>query len=131
MNLAMNTSTGPLDGFTVTDLTRVLAGPYCTLLLADLGARVIKVEQPGMGADARQIGPFIDDESAYFMFVNRNKESIALNLKLPEERETFESLLRTANQSSFSMAPFSAAVSNLLCTVPRLVDDNYLGWRLR
>ncbi|WP_093178749.1 CaiB/BaiF CoA-transferase family protein [Variovorax sp. YR266] len=88
---------GPLHGFTVIDLTRVLAGPYCTLLLADLGARVIKVEQPGLGDDARQIGPFVEGDSAYFMSVNRNKESIALDLKAPADRAVFESLLATAD----------------------------------
>ena len=88
---------GPLQGFTVIDLTRVLAGPYCTLLLADLGARVIKVEQPGLGDDARQIGPFVDGDSAYFMSVNRNKESIALDLKAPADRAVFEQLLATAD----------------------------------
>ena len=93
----MRSSLGPLHGFTVIDLTRVLAGPYCTLLLADLGARVIKVEQPGSGDDSRQIGPFVDGESAYFMSVNRNKESIALDLKSPEDRKVFESLLQTAD----------------------------------
>lgn len=93
----MQSSLGPLQGFTVIDLTRVLAGPYCTLLLADLGARVIKVEQPGSGDDSRQIGPFVDGESAYFMSVNRNKESIALDLKSPEDRKIFESLLQTAD----------------------------------
>lgn len=93
----MRSSLGPLQGFTVVDLTRVLAGPYCTLLLADLGARVIKVEQPGSGDDSRQIGPFVDGESAYFMSVNRNKESIALDLKSPEDRKIFESLLQTAD----------------------------------
>lgn len=93
----MRSFTGPLQGFTVIDLTRVLAGPYCTLLLADLGARVIKVEQPGTGDDARQIGPFVDGDSAYFMSVNRNKESIALDLKSPEDRKIFESLLQTAD----------------------------------
>jgi CoA:oxalate CoA-transferase len=88
---------GPLRGFTVIDLTRVLAGPYCTLLLADLGARVIKVEQPGLGDDARQIGPFVEGDSAYFMSVNRNKESIALDLKAPADRAIFERLLATAD----------------------------------
>ncbi|AGU51315.1 CoA-transferase, family 3 [Variovorax paradoxus B4] len=88
---------GPLQGFTVIDLTRVLAGPYCTLLLADLGARVIKVEQPGLGDDARQIGPFVEGDSAYFMSVNRNKESIALDLKAPADRAIFEQLLATAD----------------------------------
>ncbi|MDZ4361642.1 MAG: CoA transferase, partial [Variovorax sp.] len=88
---------GPLQGFTVIDLTRVLAGPYCTMLLADLGARVIKVEQPGLGDDARQIGPFVEGDSAYFMSVNRNKESIALDLKAPADRAVFEQLLATAD----------------------------------
>lgn len=97
MNSPMTPSAGPLDGFTVIDLTRVLAGPYCTMLLADLGARVIKVEQPGNGDDARKIGPFVDGCSAYFMSVNRNKESIALDLKAPRDREIFESLLATAD----------------------------------
>ncbi|MBU3565196.1 CaiB/BaiF CoA-transferase family protein [Polynucleobacter sp. MWH-HuK1] len=88
---------GPLSGITVVDLTRVLAGPYCTLLMADLGARVIKVEQPNIGDDSRQIGPFIDGESAYFMSINRNKESIALDLKAEADKKIFESLLETAD----------------------------------
>ena len=88
---------GPLSGITVIDLTRVLAGPYCTLLMADLGARVIKVEQPSIGDDSRQIGPFLDDESAYFMSINRNKESIALDLKIDIDKSIFESLLEQAD----------------------------------
>lgn len=87
----------PLNGLLVIDLTRVLAGPYCSLLLADLGARVIKVEQPYVGDDSRQIGPFIDGESAYFMSVNRNKESIALDLKKPDDRRIFEKMLAQAD----------------------------------
>lgn len=87
----------PLSGLLVIDLTRVLAGPYCTMLLADLGARVIKVEQPHIGDDSRQIGPFIDGESAYFMSINRNKESIALDLKAQEDRRIFEKLLAQAD----------------------------------
>ena len=87
----------PLHGITVIDLTRVLAGPFCTQMLADLGARVIKVEQPGTGDDARQVGPFVDGQSAYFMSVNRNKESIALDLKAPADRQIFEALLETAD----------------------------------
>lgn len=65
------------------DFSRVLAGPYCSMILGDLGARVIKVEPLGTGDDARGYGPFIGQESAYFMSINRNKESIALNLKSP------------------------------------------------
>jgi len=73
----------PLDGILVLDLSRVLAGPYCSMILGDLGARVIKLEPPGTGDDSRQYGPFIGQESAYFMSINRNKECIALNLKSP------------------------------------------------
>jgi CoA:oxalate CoA-transferase len=95
-------SGGPLSGFAVVDLTRILAGPYCTLLLADLGARVIKVELPGIGDDAREVGPFVDNgdgtrTSAYFFSVNRNKESIALDLKQPADRGIFERLLDSAD----------------------------------
>ena len=84
---------GPLSGIVIADLTRVLAGPYCTMVLRDLGARVIKIETPDGGDDAREIGPFIDGKSAYFMSLNRGKESIALNLKDPKDRETFEAIL--------------------------------------
>ena len=65
------TTAGPLSGITIVDLTRVLAGPFCTLLLADLGARVIKVEQPGKGDDSRAYGPFINGKSGYFVAQNR------------------------------------------------------------
>jgi CoA:oxalate CoA-transferase len=88
---------GPLAGITVLDLTRVLAGPYCTLLLADLGARVIKVERPGGGDDARRIGPFVAGRSAYFESVNRGKQSLALELGEPADREVFEKLLARAD----------------------------------
>src|SRR5471030_2422078 len=77
----------PLDGLTVLDLTRVLSGPYCTMLLADMGARVIKVEQPGKGDDTRAWGPpFLEGESAYFLSINRNKESVTLDFKHPGTR---------------------------------------------
>jgi len=88
---------GPLSDVTVLDLTRVLAGPYCTMVLADLGARVIKVERPGDGDDARTIGPFVKAKSAYFMSLNRGKESISLDLRDPADREIFEKLLPRAD----------------------------------
>lgn len=88
---------GPLSGVTIVDLTRVLAGPYCTMMLAEQGARVIKVETPGKGDDAREYGPFVNGKSAYFISVNRGKESIALDLKKPEDREIFEKLLAKAD----------------------------------
>lgn len=84
---------GPLAGVVVLDMTRVLAGPFCTLVLASLGARVIKLEQPETGEDSRRFGPFVNGESAYFMSLNHGKESIALDLKTPEGRDLFERLL--------------------------------------
>lgn len=88
---------GPLSGITVVDLTRVLAGPYCTMVLADLGARVIKVEQPGTGDDSRAYGPFLKGASAYFSSLNRGKESIALDLKSKQDRAVFDQLLARAD----------------------------------
>ena len=88
---------GPLTGITVLDFSRVLAGPYCTMVLADLGARVIKVEKIGTGDDTRAFGPFVDGESAYFMCFNRGKESIVLDIKSPRDRQLLERLLDTAD----------------------------------
>jgi CoA:oxalate CoA-transferase len=88
---------GPYAGLKVVDLTRVLAGPYCTMMLADLGATVIKVEPPKTGDDARHIGPFIKGKSAYFMSLNRGKHSIALDLKAEADRAVFERLLGEAD----------------------------------
>jgi CoA:oxalate CoA-transferase len=85
---------GPFDGLLVIDLTRVLAGPFCTMLLAELGARVIKVEHPPGGDDARQFDPFHEGQSAYFASLNRGKESVALDLKVPADRAVFEGMLR-------------------------------------
>ena len=88
---------GPLSGLLVLDLTRVLVGPYCTMILSDLGARVIKVEAPEVGDDSRSFGPFINDQSAYFMSLNRGKESIALNLKNENDKVIFEKILSKAD----------------------------------
>ncbi len=88
---------GPLDGVTVVDLTRVLAGPYCTMILAELGATVIKVENPKGGDDSRAFPPIVDGRSAYFASVNRGKKSVALDLKSPEDRAAFEALLDRAD----------------------------------
>jgi len=88
---------GPLKNLLVVDLTRVLVGPYCTMILSDLGARVIKIEAPETGDDSRKFGPFIKDYSAYFMSLNRGKESIALNLKNKEDKIIFEKILSKAD----------------------------------
>ena len=84
---------GPLDGIKVLDLTRVLAGPYATMLLGDLGAEVIKIEQPGTGDESRNFGPFKNGFSLYFMSVNRGKRSITLNLKTERGQSIFKELL--------------------------------------
>jgi CoA:oxalate CoA-transferase len=88
---------GPLAGLMIIDMTRVLAGPYCTMMLNDLGARVIKVESPETGDDSRSFGPFIEGVSAYFLSLNRGKESIAINLKDPKDRAIFDALIRKAD----------------------------------
>lgn len=87
-----------LAGIKVLDLSRILTGPFCTMLLADMGAEVIKVEVPATGDDTRQWGPpFIGGESTYFLSVNRNKQSLTLNLKNPTAREVFLRLVREAD----------------------------------
>jgi crotonobetainyl-CoA:carnitine CoA-transferase CaiB-like acyl-CoA transferase len=87
-----------LAGLTVLDFSRVLAGPYCTMQLGDLGARVVKIEQPGRGDDTRAWGPpFVGAESAYFLSVNRNKESLALDLKHPRARPVLDALIARAD----------------------------------
>ncbi len=88
---------GPLKNLLVVDLTRVLVGPYCTMILSDLGARVIKIEAPEIGDDSRKFGPFVKDYSAYFMSLNRGKESIALNLKKEDDKKIFEKILGKAD----------------------------------
>ena len=96
------TAKGPLSDILVVDLTRVLAGPFATLMLNELGARIIKVEQPKRGDDSRHVGPFVKTpagktKSGYFMSVNRGKESIALDLKSDADRTIFEALLGRAD----------------------------------
>jgi len=94
----MSADGAPLDGLLVLDFTRVLSGPYCTMLLADMGARVIKIEQPGRGDDTRAWGPpFLNGESAYFLSINRNKESFAADLKNAHDQKRVRELLRHAD----------------------------------
>ncbi|GAA4229279.1 CoA:oxalate CoA-transferase [Sagittula marina] len=89
--------TAPLKGYTILDLTHVLAGPFCTMTLSDLGADVIKVEPPKTGDDTRAFPPFKDGKSAYFAAINHSKKSIALNLKEDGDRRIFEKLLERAD----------------------------------
>ena len=88
---------GPLAGVRILDLSRVLAGPYCTTLLWELGAEVLKIEQPGHGDDTRAFPPFQNGESVYFASINRGKRSLALDLKDDEDRRVFEGLLAGAD----------------------------------
>ena len=124
---------GPLAGTLVVDLTRVLAGPYCTMLLADLGARVVKIERPELGDDARRIGPFVQDRSAYFLSLNRGKESLALDLQLPADRTLFERLLARAdvlveNFRPGAMQRLGYGWEALHARFPRLVQASISGF---
>lgn len=88
----------PLDGLTILDLSRVLSGPYCTMLAADMGARVIKIEHPVRGDDTRAWGPpYLEGESTYYLSINRNKESVAVDFKTPEGRAIVDALLSRAD----------------------------------
>src|SRR6478672_3305864 len=125
---------GPLDGITVLDLTRVLSGPYCTMLLGDMGARVIKIEQPGRGDDTRAWGPpFVHGESAYFLSINRNKESLSLDLKAPAARRVITQLLDRAdvlveNFRPGTMARLGFGFDEVSKTHPRLVYCSISGF---
>ena len=88
---------GPLEGLVVLDLTRVLAGPYCGMMLADYGANIYKIEPPVVGDDSRAFGPFVEKESAYFMSLNRNKRSMVLDFKNPAHIEVFKEMVKKAD----------------------------------
>ncbi|MFN2384928.1 MAG: CaiB/BaiF CoA transferase family protein [Thermoanaerobaculia bacterium] len=129
-------SMAPLAGVLVLDLSRVLAGPFCTMLLADLGARVIKVEHPSEGDVTRGWGPPEEPESglsAYFLAVNRNKESIALDLGAREGRGSAEALARSADVLVENFAPgvlerFGISLERLRAENPRLVTASITGF---
>lgn len=87
----------PLKGLRVLDLSRVMSGPYCTSMLADLGAEVIKIEAPGTGDESRFFGPYMDGESTYFMLLNRNKRSVTVNMKSDAGRRLIHKLAETAD----------------------------------
>jgi formyl-CoA transferase/CoA:oxalate CoA-transferase len=124
----------PLDGLLVIDFSRVLAGPYCTMQLADLGARVVKIEQPGRGDDTRAWGPpFVGRESAYFLSVNRNKESLALDLKHPHARPILDALLARAdvvveNFRPGTMARLGLGYEAIAARHPRIVYCSISGF---
>src|SRR6266478_158641 len=96
---------GPFTGLLVIDLTHVLNGPFGTTILGDLGARIIKVEPPEHGDDTRAFGPFYKDQSLYFCFVNRGKESIGLDLKNAADRAVFLIMVRHADVLAHTFRP--------------------------
>lgn len=130
----MTTTELPLAGVRVLDLTRVLAGPFCTMLLADLGADVVKIERPGLGDDARHYGPFLPSgESAYFAGINRGKRSITLDLKHEADRKTFTELVRKAdvvveNYRPGTMEGLGLGSDKLREINPRLVYTSVSGF---
>src|SRR5438105_15754290 len=100
---------GPLDGLRVLDLTRVLVGPFATMMLGDLGAEVIKVERPGEGDETRHVEPLQSDESHYFVAINRNKKGIAVDLKHPAGRDILLELARLSDVLVENFRPGVAA----------------------
>jgi formyl-CoA transferase/CoA:oxalate CoA-transferase len=120
--------TAPLEGIRVIDLTEALAGPYCAMILGDLGADVVKIERPGAGDQSRRWGPpFVGTESAYYLSVNRNKRSVALDIKSAEGREQVRRLLETADvfvcnvPRAESLREAGLLPETLLAANPRLV----------
>src|SRR5262245_35295570 len=99
----------PLKGLKVVDLTRVLAGPFCTMMLGDMGADVLKIEEPGLGDESRGWAPFIGEQSSYYLSVNRNKRSVALDLKTKEGAGALEALVRDADILVENFRPGSLA----------------------
>ena len=124
---------GPLEGLLVVDFSRVLAGPFATMMLADLGARVVKVENPDTGDDSRSYGPFLGDRSLYFARVNHGKESIALDLKDPGDLAVAGALIARAdvlveNYRPGVMERLGLGPAALLARNPRLVYCSISGF---
>lgn len=116
----------PLEGIRVLDLSRVLAGPYTAMVLADFGADVIKIETPETGDDSRAFGPFVGQESAYFMSLNRGKRSMTLNLKSPEAQALFKEMAKKAdvvleNYRPGTMEKFGLGYEVLQAINPRII----------
>lgn len=130
----MNPNQGPLAGIRVLDLTRVVAGPYCSMFLGDMGAEVVKVEQPGTGDDTRGWGPpFAGGESAYFLCINRNKKSVALDLKSPRAVALLRELAKAAdviieNFRPGTMERLGLGEKELRALNPRLIYASLTGF---
>jgi len=128
----MSSQQGALAGLRILDLTRILAGPFCTMMLADMGAEIIKIEQPGQGDDSRHFAPFRNGESAYYMNLNRNKKGVTLNLK-GKGKDIFLDLVKTAdvvveNYRPGTMEKLGLGWGNLRKVNPRLVYGAVSGF---
>ena len=124
---------GPLAGILVLDLSRTLAGPFCTMLLGDMGATVVKIERPGQGDPARGWPPFLGDQSTYFLSINRNKRSVTLDLAQPEGRDLLVRLAKIAdvfveNFKVGSLARFGLDFETMSAVNPRLVYCSISGY---
>ncbi|MEE3370384.1 MAG: CoA transferase [Planctomycetota bacterium] len=128
------TEAPPLVGIRVLDLTRILSGPFCTMVLADLGAEVVKIERPGSGDDARAIGPFLSTgESSYFASLNRGKQSVALDLQTDPDHARFLRLVKQAdvvveNFRPAVMADLGLGADRLRSINPRLIYAGISGF---
>jgi len=126
----------PLAGLTILDLSRVLSGPYCTMLAADMGARVIKIEHPERGDDTRAWGPpFLAGESAYYLSINRNKESVAIDFKTPLGRQALDELIARADVLVENFRPgtldrLGLGYNDLQVRYPRLIYASISGFGL-
>ncbi len=124
---------GPLEGVKILDLSWILSGPFCTMTLSDLGAEVVKVERPGWGDTARGNGPFLKDESSYFLSINRGKKSITLNLKNEEAKQLFLRLVEQAdvvveNFTPGTMAKMGLGYDILSSVNPRIILASISGF---
>src|SRR3990170_8492868 len=123
----------PLEGITVLDFTRLLPGPFCTQLLCNLGADVIKVEDPQIGDYMRSVPPIVRDVSYPFLMVNRGKRSLAVDLKTPEGREILERLIPKADVLVEQFRPgvmkkFGADAATVMAKNPQLVYCSFSGF---
>jgi crotonobetainyl-CoA:carnitine CoA-transferase CaiB-like acyl-CoA transferase len=123
----------PLDGLRVIDLTRVVAGPFCTMMLGDMGADVLKIEEPRHGDDSRGWGPFINGCGSFFFELNRSKKSVAIDLKTPEGAAALRRLVETADVLIENFRPGSLAVlgfdyASASAINPRLIYCSIAGY---
>jgi len=127
--LYRNGASAPLQGLRVLDLTRAVTGPFCTMILGDLGARIIKIEEPGTGDETRHWGPpFVEGESAYFLSLNRNKESVVLDFR---QEGDLAALRRLAEKSDVVMQNFRPGVAERLQVDYRILSAVNPGLILR